>query len=101
MNKQQSWSSLLGLMQRARQLITGEELVVKSIQSKKAHLVIIAADASDNTMKKVTDKCHYYSIPYVVLENRFIIGQAIGKAERVTVAILDKGFANKFRSMVD
>jgi len=100
MNKQ-SWSSLLGLMQRARQLITGEELVIKAIQNKKAHLVIIAADASDNTMKKVTDKCSFYSIPFVVLEDRFIIGQAIGKAERVTVAILDKGFATKFRSMIE
>lgn len=101
MNKQPSWSSLLGLMQRARQLITGEELVIKSIQSKKAHLVIIAADASDNTMKKVTDKCRYYSIPFIVLEDRFSIGQAIGKAERVTVAILDKGFADKFHSMIE
>ncbi|WP_416151823.1 YlxQ family RNA-binding protein [Salipaludibacillus sp. HK11] len=97
----QGCSSLLGLMQRARQLITGEELVVKAIQSKKAHLVIIASDASENTMKKMTDKCSYYNIPYVVLEDRFVIGQAIGKAERVTVAILDKGFANKFNSLIE
>ncbi|WP_280768938.1 YlxQ family RNA-binding protein [Salipaludibacillus daqingensis] len=97
----QAWSSLLGLMQRARQLITGEELVIKAIQSKKAHLVIIAADASENTMKKMTDKCLFYNIPYVVLDNRFEIGQAIGKAERVTVAILDKGFADKFLSLME
>lgn len=46
------WSSLLGLMQRASKLITGEELVVKAIQNKKAYHVIIASDASENTRKK-------------------------------------------------
>ncbi|WP_078576399.1 YlxQ family RNA-binding protein [Salipaludibacillus agaradhaerens] len=95
------WSSLLGLMQRAGKLITGEELVVKAIQNKKAHHVIIASDASENTRKKITDKCHYYKIPYTLFENRFSIGQAIGKRERVVVAMIDKGFATKFRSIIE
>ncbi|PYZ93105.1 hypothetical protein CR194_07860 [Salipaludibacillus keqinensis] len=97
----EAWMSLLGLMQRARQLITGEELVVKSIQTKKAHFVIIAGDASQNTIKKVTDKCHYYDTPYIIFKDRFVLGQAIGKAERVTISIIDKGFANKFRSVIE
>ncbi|MCE7794564.1 YlxQ family RNA-binding protein [Salipaludibacillus sp. CUR1] len=95
------WRQLLGLMQRAGKLVTGEELVVKSIQNNKVHLVIVASDASDNTKKKITDKCTYYNIPYIIFENRFVIGQAIGKAERVAVAVQDKGFANKFRSKIE
>ncbi|RKL69035.1 hypothetical protein CR203_03065 [Salipaludibacillus neizhouensis] len=96
-----SWVNLLGLMQRARKIVTGEELVVKAIQKKRVVFVIIAADASDNTKKKVTDKCHYYEIPYIFFEDRYVIGQAIGKAERVTVGLVDKGFANKFRSLIE
>lgn len=95
------WVSLLGLMQRARQLVTGEELVIKAIQKKRVYFVLIASDASDNTKKKISDKCSYYDIPYVYFENRHSIGQAIGKAERVTVGMLDKGFANKFRSLIE
>lgn len=96
-----SWMNLLGLMQRARKIVTGEELVVKAIQKKHVVFVIIAADASDNTKKKVTDKCRYYQIPYTFFENRYAIGQAIGKAERVTVGLIDEGFANKFRSLIE
>ena len=91
--------SLLGLIQRAGQLITGEETVIRAIQTNKAKHVIIASDASDATMKKVTDKCTFYDVPWTVFVDRGAIGRAIGKHERVTLAIMDEGFAVKFRSM--
>ena len=55
---QQQWMSLLGLANRARKLISGEELVVKEIRSGKAKLVFLSGDASANTEKKISDKCH-------------------------------------------
>lgn len=48
---QQKWMSLLGLANRARKLISGEELVLKDIRNGNAKLVILAADASKNTEK--------------------------------------------------
>jgi ribosomal protein L7Ae-like RNA K-turn-binding protein len=100
MNSNQ-WMSLLGLANRARKIISGEELVVKEIRSGKANLVLLSADASANTTKKVTDKCKSYHIPYKIVENRFLLGQSIGKEARVVVAVLDAGFAKKLLTLLD
>lgn len=51
--KQNQWMSLLGLANRARKIISGEELAVKEIRNGKAKLVLLAADASTNTTKKL------------------------------------------------
>lgn len=93
--------SLLGLANRARKIISGEELVVKEIRSSRAALVLLSADASPNTTKKVTDKCKSYQIPYRMVDDRFVLGQAIGKEARVVVAVLDSGFAKKLKQVLD
>ena len=98
---QPQWMSLLGLANRARKLISGEELAVKEIRSGKAKLVILADDASKNTEKKISDKCAYYQVPLKRVENRSLLGQAIGKEARVVVAVLDEGFAQKLRTLLD
>ncbi|GIN61567.1 putative ribosomal protein YlxQ [Robertmurraya siralis] len=99
--KPNQWMSLLGLANRARKIISGEELVVKEIRSGRAKLVLLSADASANTAKKVTDKCNSFSIPYKLVENRNLLGQSIGKEARVVVAVLDAGFANKLKQVLD
>jgi len=99
--KQNQWMSLLGLANRARKVISGEELSIKEVRSNKARLVLLSADASQNTTKKVTDKCKSYNIPLKMVENRFLLGQAIGKEARVVVAVLDEGFAKKLLTLLD
>lgn len=95
------WMSLLGLANRARKIISGEELSVKEIRSGKAKLILLAADASANTMKKISDKCKSYEVPLKLVEDRNLLGQAIGKEARVVVAVLDDGFAKKLVSLLD
>jgi ribosomal protein L7Ae-like RNA K-turn-binding protein len=99
--KTNQWMSLLGLANRARKIITGEELSLKEIRSGKAKLIIISRDASMNTTKKITDKCKSYEIPYKFVENRHLLGNAIGKEARVVVAIMDNGFAKKLVTLLD
>ncbi|MDQ0214260.1 ribosomal protein L7Ae-like RNA K-turn-binding protein [Oikeobacillus pervagus] len=98
---QPKWVSLLGLANRARKVISGEELTVKEIQRGRAKLVLLSKDASSNTMKKLTDKCEYYQVPLKMIENRSVLGQAIGKDSRVVVAILDEGFSRKLTTLLD
>ncbi|RBW69884.1 YlxQ family RNA-binding protein [Bacillus taeanensis] len=86
---------LLGLAARARKLITGEELVLKEVRNKKAKLVLLAGDASLNTKKKITDKCSYYHVPLVEVSDRYQLGHAVGKEQRVIIAVIDEGFAKK------
>ncbi len=93
--------SLLGLSNRASQLTSGEELVLKEIRSGRAKLVILSSDASKNTTKKISDKCLFYNVPLKKVKDRFILGQAIGKEARVVVAILENGFAKKLVELLD
>lgn len=95
------WVSLLGLANRARKITSGEELTIKEIRSGKAKLILLSADASVNTAKKITDKCKSYQVPYRIVENRQILGAAIGKESRVVIAVLDNGFAKKLKSLLD
>ncbi|MGJ7921022.1 YlxQ family RNA-binding protein [Neobacillus sp. LXY-4] len=95
------WMSLLGLANRARKIISGEELSVKEIRSGKAKLVLLAADSSANTTKKITDKCKSYHVPLKIIDNRYLLGKSIGKDARVVVAVLDDGFAKKLLTLLD
>lgn len=97
----QKWISLIGLANRAGKIISGEELSVKEIRNGKAKLVLLSADASANTAKKITDKCRSYQVPVRIVENRHVLGNAIGKDARVVISILDSGFAKKLLSLLD
>ncbi|HEY4553167.1 MAG TPA: YlxQ family RNA-binding protein [Bacillaceae bacterium] len=99
--EQQQWMSLLGLANRARKVISGEELVIKEVRSGRAKLVILSADASLNTGKKIQDKCSYYKVPVRFAATRAQLGHAIGKEARVAVAVTEEGFARKLASLLD
>lgn len=100
MDKKQQLLNLIGLARRAGKLISGEELVIKSIQRSEARLVFIANDASDNLIKKITDKSNYYEIVSSQLFSEDEISQAIGQNRKV-VAIIDGGFSKKMESLMN
>lgn len=93
-------TQFLGLAARARKLVTGEELVIKGIQNRQILLVIISQDASDRTLKKTTDKCKTYGIPWVQFGDRNLLGAAIGKGPRVIIGITDSGFSNRLQQLI-
>ena len=95
MNKK--YLNLLGLANVAKGIVSGETLI-KSIAANETKLVIIANDASENTKKKLTDKCTFYQIEYVFYGDIDSLSHAIGKHNRVSVAVNDKGFAIKIKS---
>ncbi|MFN2746269.1 MULTISPECIES: YlxQ family RNA-binding protein [Bacillus] len=95
------WFSLLGLANRARKVVSGEDLVIKEIRHSRAKLVLLADDAAANTEKKVTDKCRHYGVPVRTVSDRTLLGRAIGKESRVVVAVTDQGFANTLLRKLD
>ena len=97
---EQKAMSLLGLANRARKVISGEELVVKEVKNKHAKLVLLSNDASENTAKKIQDKCQYYQVPIKRISSRETLGSAIGKETRVVVAVMDNGFAKKLELLL-
>lgn len=98
MNKKKALN-LLGLAMRAGKLISGEELVIKSIRNQRADLVLVAQDASENTKKKIKDKSKYYEIPCTDFFTSEELSQSIGKP-RMVIGILDKGFAKKIEELI-
>lgn len=89
--------SLLGLASRARKISSGDVLI-KDIRKKRVYFLLIASDASENTKKRLNDKCQFYHIDCMIEGSVDEISKAIGKDNRVAVGILDKGFADKIKS---
>ena len=95
MNKK--YLNLLGLANVAKGIVSGETLI-KSIAANETKLVVIANDASANTKKKITDKCHFYHVDYfIVIET---ISKAVGKNNRVALGIINQGFAKKIKELI-
>ena len=84
--------SLLGLCMRAGRLVSGEEPCVKAIRAGGARLVVIDGGASANAKKALTDACAYRSVPLLETEPGRL-GAAVGKRNRMAVAVTDAGFA--------
>ncbi|MDM5144041.1 putative ribosomal protein YlxQ [Lactococcus lactis] len=83
MDKKQQISNLLGIAKRAGKIISGEELVIKSIQSNKARLILLANDAAANLSKRITDKSNYYEIAVSTLFTEIELSHAIAKIARL------------------
>ena len=89
-------ASMLSLCQRAGFMTSGEEGTELALKNKKAKLVIIAEDASDNTKKKFLNKTSYYKVNAVVCGSRNELGACIGKSVRTVLAVVDNdNFAEK------
>ena len=93
--------NFLGLAMRAGKVKTGESVILNDIKKNRLKLVIIATDASENTMTMFLNKCESYHISFRIFGTRAELGQALGKAERVNIGITDQGFAKKLVSMID
>ncbi|QJC52244.1 50S ribosomal protein L7ae [Paenibacillus albicereus] len=89
--------SSLGMAMRAGKVLTGDDTVLRAVRQGKAALVLVAADASANTLKKYRDKCSSYGVFMAEAFSRDTLGHALGKEERVVVAITDRGFADMIR----
>lgn len=93
--------SLLGLAVRAGKVESGEFSTEQAIKRKKASLVIVAVDASENTRKQFRDKCAYFKIPLYFWETKETLGSSMGKGFRASLAIVDKKFARGMIEQLD
>lgn len=96
MTTEQAILNLLGIAASARQVVSGEEQVVKEVRGRSAKLVILSTDASKNTQKKLRDKCNSFNVELREFSTREALGTATGRETRVSLAIMDRGFAKKF-----
>lgn len=93
--------SFLGIITKAGKVVSGDESVLDTIRSGKAKLVLVASDASDNTIKKYTDKCSYYRVDIKVVSTKEELGMLTGTSIRAVVAIVDENMANTLKSKIE
>lgn len=94
MENKQRFLNLLGLAMKAGKLVTGEETTLQSVRKNTVNLVILASDASENTEKKMRDKCHSYHTKLISPCTSAELSSAIGK-NRMIVGVCDTGFSRK------
>jgi ribosomal protein L7Ae-like RNA K-turn-binding protein len=93
--------SLLGIAMKSKNLVSGEFQTLEAVRSKKARLVIISTDATDNTRKLFNDKCAFYEIPVVEYGLKEDLGRAIGKDLRSSLAVCDAGLAAAIKKQLE
>ena len=90
---------LLGLANRAKKVITGEDFCLEAIRKNQAKYLFLASDAGVNTTKRITDKAKFYNVEVDTSFTSIELSGAIGKDNRKVIAITDIGFAKKIREI--
>ena len=95
----------VGLGAKARAIICGTEQICEALRNekKKPFIVIEARDTSENTHKKLTDKCAYYGVKLQRIDADTVeLGYAVGKRAAVAaVGITDAGICRAVQKKLD
>lgn len=84
---------MIGLCVRAGRTAFGSEQCALLVRSGKVELVIVAEDASENTKKRIRDKCTSFGTPYISFGTVSSLARCTGKGKVSVIGIRDKGFA--------
>lgn len=87
--------SLLGIAQRARKLISGQDSVERGVNAGKVFLIIISKGTSKHTRKKMYNLSRNKNVPILIWGNSEDLGQSIGRERRKVIGITDKGIARE------
>lgn len=100
--KKDSILPFLGLAYRGRNLVWGERIVLTAIRDKVARVVLVASDASENTVSRIMHRASENSIPVFELpEGKSELGASLGKSACASVAITDAGIALSVLNKLD
>jgi len=95
MNSHNNILSLLGLALRGGNLVLGEEPVEAAARARDARVLLLAADAADNTRRRTerfadAGQCLWLRLPYTKAE----LGRAFGRTSVAIAAVTDIGLAS-------
>lgn len=106
--------SMIGFAARAGKLISGTDRICDEVRRhgspddgegrpwSSPGIVILTADASDNTKKRLVNACTYYRVElYRSTMTQEELAARIGKAASAACATFDRGFADGIRKAID
>ena len=94
---------LLGLAARAGKLVYGTPMVCDALKDKKKiYYVFRAQGCSDNTCKRISDRCKYYGVELIDVEFDICeFARRLGKSgELAVVALCDESFAKGIKKLI-
>lgn len=89
---------MLGLAMRAGKLACGESKAAEAIRGGRAELVLLSADASENTEKRFLNMTQYYHVLVLRPQRREILAAILGRSA-VVLAVTDAGFAEQIKKL--
>ncbi|MBR2474573.1 MAG: ribosomal L7Ae/L30e/S12e/Gadd45 family protein [Clostridia bacterium] len=98
MSGAQKIMSLIGIAKKAGKVISGTDMAVESVRSGRKNsvkLLVVACDASRNTLKRIDNTSAYYQIPVIKLDSdKAELARITGHSSTLSViGITDTGFA--------
>lgn len=86
--------SMIGICRKAGKIEAGEEPVDAAVRARDARLLLLAADAADNTARRCAHfaevgQCLWLRVP----ESKYELGRALGRGSCAVLAITDTGLA--------
>ncbi len=93
--------NLLGLAHRAGKASSGTMAAKTSLLRRRAVILIMSEDISENTRESLLSTCNRQGIPWIFMGNKYDLGTAVGKAYRVAVTINDSGMAKAIMNEIE
>jgi ribosomal protein L7Ae-like RNA K-turn-binding protein len=84
---------MIGMAMKAGKIVSGEFMTEKAVKTGMAFLVIVSAEASENTKKMFRNMCIFYNVPMYCYGTKDELGHCIGKEFRASMAVTEEGFA--------
>ena len=92
---------MIGLAEKAGKIASGSVRAEAAVRGGKACLVLVFSAASENTRERLKKLCHGYGVRALECADEAVFGRAIGKEERVVLAVTDRGFAESIEKLLN
>ena len=93
--------NLLSMAQKAGRIVSGSTAVEQALQAKKAKRILVAVDATEDSREKFEYLSEKYKIPCSLCLTKEALGECLGREYRAVAALLDKGFSDALRKLLD
>lgn len=85
--------NLIGIAQHGGKVSSGNMAAQKSLLGAKACLLIVSEDISANSRDELLKISERQKIPWIMLGNKYELGNSIGKPYRVALTVNEPGLA--------
>ena len=85
--------SMLSIAAKSGNVVSGEFSTEKAVKTGHAYLVIVSAEASENTKKSFCNMTGFYHVPCYCYGSKEALGRCIGKEFRASLAVTDENLA--------